>query len=104
MQSAYRIHHRAHRVQVFRKRVSSFWFHHEVGAVISQSSTDGAERTTGIDHIVDGVKGSDDIELGVIRVRSGGNALKLNSVSHPVPLCLGSCPLQGFFTDIKTVE
>src|SRR5215510_3204948 len=104
MQGAHRIHHRAHRVQVFSERVSSSRFHHKVRSLIGQSATDGPEGTTGINHIVDSVKGSDEVEFGILRERSGRNSLKLDSVGYSLLLCVGAGSLQGFFTHIKPVK
>src|SRR5262249_20799624 len=104
MQGAHRVHHRTHRTQVLSERVPSFRFHHEVRAVISQSTTDGTEGAAGIDHIVDGIKRSDEVKFGGVWYLSGQNPPKLHSVSHPLSLGIGACSLQGFFADIKTVE
>src|SRR5262245_28525025 len=104
MQGTHRIHHRAHRIQVFSERVSSSRFHHKVRTVIGQSATDGTEGTARINHIVDSVKGRDEVEFEVIRERSGRNSLKLDSVGYSLLLCVGAGSLQGFFTHIKPVK
>ena len=49
------------------KRISSSRLYHEVRSIIRQRLTDGAEHAAGINHIVDGIKGGDHVELRIIR-------------------------------------
>ena len=90
MERAHRVHQRAHRVQVLDQRVPGFHFRHQVGALVCQGSADGAYSAARIDHIVDGIKRGDEVELRGFREGGGRNPQELDSVSHTPFLSVGA--------------